>query len=297
VWICVGLADLQLILRRMTPSGDERRMAVRGPRSAVELLLCAVVSALLLLPQAVANLPAADRSRDTQARDQWNAILAVQIPPNAILLSNDRDEMMPLWYIQYVENRRPDLLGLFPLVTPAPEYANIARLADAGLETRRPVYLIKSMPGLEIKYRLANSNAPLVQVVGPAVDAPPRFSSNAVLGDHVRVTGYDAAKEGQDLRVAIYWQPEDKLAYNYTTFAQLVDEGGLKVAQGVDHQVGGEYYPTGMWEKGQVLRDEHMIALPQGLSAQQYRLVVGMYRQPDQEPLGEPVEIGKIDLK
>ena len=33
-----------------------------------------------------------------------------------MLISNDRDEMMPLWYMQQVEGRRPDLAGVFPLL-------------------------------------------------------------------------------------------------------------------------------------------------------------------------------------
>jgi hypothetical protein len=250
----------------------------------------------LLVPQIAANYAAADRSHETQAREQWDRILADPIPPSAILLSNDRDEMMPLWYIQYVENQRRDLVGLFPLITPAPEHANIVRLTDSLLDANRPLFLIKPMPGLEIKYRLVDADGPLVRVVGRATDAPPRFASNAVLGDRVRVIGYDAARQAESLRVAIYWQALRGLEDNYTTFVHLVDERGQKVAQGIDHQVGGEFYPTKMWEVGEVLRDEQTVTLPSSLAPKEYRLMVGMYRQPDLS-LGDPVEIGAIDLR
>ena len=33
-------------------------------------------------------------------------------------MTNDRDEMMPLGILQYVEGRRLDLTGLFPLIQP-----------------------------------------------------------------------------------------------------------------------------------------------------------------------------------
>ncbi|MDQ7028565.1 MAG: DUF2723 domain-containing protein [Ardenticatenia bacterium] len=55
-----------------------------------------------------------DRSDSSSARVRWEAILAADPPPGAVLLSNDRNEMVPLWYLQFVEGRRPDLLGLFP---------------------------------------------------------------------------------------------------------------------------------------------------------------------------------------
>ncbi len=294
-WIGVGLAQLISILDR------QKRVvhalaAVGGRPSAVGLPLSLVFAIALLVPQFAANLPAADRSHETQARDEWNRLLAAEIPTHAILLSNDRDDMMPLWYIQYVENQRRDLVGLFPLITPDVEFANIARLTDSALETKRPVYFIKPMPGLEIKYRLA-STAPPVQVLGPAADGLACFSSDAVIGESVRVVGYDVAKQMQTLRVVVYWQPQARLKDNYTTFVQLVDERGQKVAQGTDHQIGGDFYPTSMWEPLQILKDEQRMALPLNLAPQLYSLVVGMYRQPGMEPLGEPAIVGRIDLR
>ncbi len=312
VWIGVGLAWLgSLRDRRKTPSGDEGRRTVDGRpttddrqpltadrrQSVFTVLIFAAIAVAVLAPQFVGNFAAADRSHETQAREQWDRILAGPIPPNAILLSNDRDEMMPLWYIQYVENRRLDLLGLFPLITPLPEHANIVQLIEAVLDTQRPLYLIKPMPGLEVKFRLANAVAPMVRVEGRVTDAPPRFATDAVLGDRVRVIGYDVARQAHSLQVAVYWQPFDKLEYNYTTFVHLVDERGQKIAQGTDHQAGGEFYPTTMWQPGEALRDGQSIVLPPGVALKEYRLVVGMYRQREMQALGEPLEIGTVDLR
>ncbi len=291
IWVGIGLAELMRFLDRRL------RSVVRGPRSVVMPAWCAVVALALLFPQFTSNLAAADRSHETQARNQWESLLAARIPDNAILLSNDRDDMMPLWYIQYVENRRRDLLGLFPLITPDTEHANIVRLTDSALETRRPVYFIKPMAGLEIKYRLATSLSLPFQVLGQAADMPPCFPSDALIGGSVRIVGYDVAKQMQTLRVVIYWEPQSRLNYDYTTFVQLVDERGQKVAQGTDHQLGGEMYPTSLWEPGQVLKDEQRIVLPPNLAPQSYSLVVGMYRQPDMDPLGDPVVVGKFDLR
>ncbi len=253
-----------------------------------QLLVPILATLLLLLPQLITNFSFADRHRETKPREQWTRILSAPIPPNAILISNDRDEMMPLWYMQYVENTRRDLLGLFPLITP--DRTNIARLTDSVLDANRPVFFIKAMPGIEIKYKVSESNAPLVRVLGRATDAPPQNATNAILADKVKIIGYDATRQGADLRVVIYWQPLAKLGYNYTTSVQLFDARGGKIAQGNDHQVGGEFYPTSLWEAGEILRDEYVLLLPPESVPGTYHLFVGMYRSSDLESLGEPVE-------
>ncbi|MCI0476981.1 MAG: DUF2723 domain-containing protein [Anaerolineales bacterium] len=277
-WVGMGIA----VLARMVSSH-------------LRIACCLLPTAFLLLaPQVAFNFPHVDRSRETQARVQWTRILFAPIPPNAILVSNDRDEMMPLWYIQYVENTRRDLLGLFPLITPAPEHANIARVTDRALSANRPVYFIKPMPGIEIKYRVVASDA-LWRVTEQ--NRAPQKASSAVLADRVRALGYDVAREANVLRVAIYWSPLAKLERDYTTFVHLLDARGNKIAQGNDHQVGGAFYPTTLWDVGETLRDEFVIALPPNLAPGDYRLFIGMYSQPDDQMLGEPIEIGAVGIK
>jgi hypothetical protein len=280
IWISVGVAWL----------------LQNGTRTTHHVLriACSVLLGVFVLAQVTTNFPLADRSRETQQREQWTRILAAPIPQDAILISNDRDEMMPLWYIQFVENTRRDVLGLFPLITPAPQHANIARLTDGILDANRPVFFIKAMPGIEIKYRVATSGS-LWRMLGRAADGPPQFASDAILADRMRVVGYDVARESGALRVALYWQARAKLARNYTTFVHLLDTRSNKIVQN-DHQVGGEFYPTTLWDVGETLHDEHVIVLPSDLAAGRYRLVVGMYAQPEVEMLGEPVEVGAVEI-
>jgi len=286
MWMGVGLtASINWLVRRLT--ADHRQLFTA-------CFTCFLLTTFLLLGfQLVSNFPFADRSGETMEREQWSRVLSAPIPQNAILISDNRDEMMPMWYMQYVENVRRDVVGLFPIITPAPQHANIARLIDSGLDAGRPVFLIRPMDGIEIKYRLAAAD-PLVRVLGRVTDAPPPFASDALLANRVRVVGYDVKNESGALRVAIYWQSRAKLEQDYTTFVHLLDASGNKIAQGNDHQGGGVYYPTSMWDIGETLRDEQVITLPPNLAPGKYRLLVGMYRQPDSEMLGEPVEIGTV---
>ncbi len=80
----------------------------------------------------ITNFAPHDRSRDVTAQ-AWDALLAQPIPQDAILITNDRDEMMPQWYLKYVEGRRPDLTGLFPLIQPGPEWADVGAVTDQAL--------------------------------------------------------------------------------------------------------------------------------------------------------------------
>ncbi|TEU10438.1 MAG: DUF2723 domain-containing protein [Anaerolineales bacterium] len=280
-------------------SWEERyQKLISGIRSLGSL---AAVIPLCILPLALLarNYSQTDQSHNYEVRDLWQEILAEGLPWRAILVSNDRDEIMPLWYYQFVEGRRPDLNGLFPRIVPEPTYENIVRLVDDILTTGRPIYLIKEMPGLEIKYQLEPFGS-LVQVVGPAVNKAPDYSQRVILSEEVLLIGYDqepfSPRPGEELRVALYWQTQGKLERVYSSFVHLVDEKGQRVA-GSDQQPGGAFYPTDLWRTGEILRDEHAFTVPPETPPGKYRLLVGMYSYPSLKSLGESVFIGRLEIR
>jgi hypothetical protein len=264
---------------------------------SVALLSLALPIALLAVHYQVV-----DQSANTGARDVWQAILAEPIPDGSVLLTNDRNEMMPLWYYQYVEGHRPDLLGLFPLIVTEPTYASLGGLMDQALLSQRPVYLIKPMPGLEVKAELepTTDTPPLVRVIGPATERPPLHPRQVVLAGVMRLAGYDqspsSARPGETLNVTLYWQPQAEAKFNYTSYVHLVDEAGRGITQS-DHQPGSDYYPTSLWRPGELLRDSHVLTIPRDVMPGVYRLVVGMYRSLSLEPLGGPADIGLLAVK
>jgi hypothetical protein len=309
LWLALGAATLgegvgEGIVRwkgtvvRYSPWEEGYQKMVSGIRSLVSL---ATVIPLCILPLTLLsrNAPQIDQSHNYEVRDRWQEILAEPLPWRAILVSNDRDEIMPLWYYQFVEGQRPDLNGLFPGIVPEPTYENIVRLVDDILATGRPIYLIKEMPGLEIKYQLEPFGS-LVQVVGPAVTKAPDHSQRVSLSEEVLLLGYDQEPQtlqpGEELHVTLYWQTQKELEGVYSSFVHLVDEGGQRVA-GSDQQPGGAFYPTDLWHPGEILRDEHVFTVPPGTSPGEYRLLVGMYSYPPLESLGESVFIGQIEIK
>lgn len=242
------------------------------------------------------NYHGVDRSHDLRARHFWEALLAEPIPQGAILATNDRNEMMPLWYLQQVEGVRPDLLGLFPLIVP--EYTDIGRLLDSVFGLGQPLYLIKEMPGLEIKYQLRRVNS-LVEVLSLAVTGEPDYPHNLLLGEALELVGYDqephSPRPGEELRVTLYWRPRRALEGVYSTYLHLVNKEGQAIAQS-DHQPGGVYYPTSLWKEGEIIRDEHTLTIPSTTPLGSYRLLAGVYESDSQEALGD-LTIGMVGVK
>lgn len=283
LWGGVGVATLALPFAKRPVAG----MAV--------VLLCFT----LPIWSAATNWVRLDRSDDYRARSKWQAILDQPLQPGAILVSNDRNNIMPMWYLQYVEGQRPDWLGLFPLITA--DYPTLGHVLDLALETGRPVYLTKEMPGVEVKVQV--EDGPLWQVLGPAADEEPDYPRQDWLDEAVVLSGHDRSprspRPGEPLRVSLYWEALQPLGTDYHSFVHLVDKDGSVITQS-DRQPGGRYYPTSLWRPGERLRDDHVLSLPADLPEGVYRLLAGMYALPGDgalEPLGEAVSIGQVAIK
>jgi len=289
LWIALGAGTL----------AEGARWVLRQKRlhllDGVALLLLASLPLALLMR----NYQGVDRSDDLQARQFWEALLAEPIPQGAILATNDRNEMMPLWYLQQVEGVRPDLWGLFPLIVPEEGYANIGRLLDSVFGLGRPLYLIKEMPGLEIKYQLRRVNS-LVEILSPAVTGEPDYPRHLLLGEALELVGYDqephSPRSEEELRVTLYWRPGRALEDIYSTYVHLVNKEGQAIAQS-DHQPGGVYYPTSLWKEGEIIRDEHTLTIPSTAPLGTYQLLAGIYESDSGEPLGESLTIGMVGIK
>lgn len=290
IWIAVGIGWVveaaALVLRRWPRA---------WPAVAWALILW---FGLLPLSLVLGNYHQVDMSDRYQARQWAEEILAQRVPDGAILVSNDRNEITPLLYVQYVEGIRPDLLTMFPLMLPGEEYSNVVRVIDSVIDLERPLYLVKSMPGLEVKYRMEPSDT-LVQVTGPAAASAPQNSTDLALEHTLVLVGYDMEparpSPGDESRVALYWQVEKEPAEDYHSYVHLVDEGGNILAQS-DQRPGGEYYPTSLWQPGETLLDRHTLAIPTAVPRGDYRLVVGMYVYPSMEALGEALTLGEVTV-
>jgi hypothetical protein len=261
-----------------------------------------VVLSFFALPTwlAFTNYGDLDQSANNRARTRWQEILDEPLPAGAILLSSNRNDIMPMWYYQYVEGQRSDLLGLFPLITA--DYPTIGHVLDLALSTGRPVYLINEMPGIEVKVGVEPEGS-LWRVLGLAAEDEPQYTRNITLADSVILAGYDRSprspRPGETLQVSLTWEALAPLAAEYHSFVHLLDAGGRAVAQS-DRQPGGLHYPTTLWRPGERLRDDHLLLVPADTPEGVYSLLAGMYTLSGDgtlQPLGEPVIIGQVGIK
>jgi hypothetical protein len=239
--------------------------------------------------------PRLDQSGYTATRDQWEAILAAQPPTDAILVSNDRNEIVPLFYLQAVEDRATGMTGLFPLIAPDERFSDIGSTVETALEDGgdQPVLLIKEMPGLETRFDLQALEPPLIEVIGPAASTKPDITLLKPFGP-LTLLGYDWTQGGDAVQVDLHWQVNQPLDADYTTTVQLYDDAGEKLGQD-DRPPGGVYYPTSLWKPDETLLDQHTVTIPDG--AAPTCLLVGMYTGEEFTPLAEPLNIPFATLR
>ncbi len=296
--IAVGEVCAELV-RRLGPSTAEKGHIDAFAHDGWLSLGAAVLALAIPCVMGVHRFAAMDQSRNDAARAGWERVLSQPIPENALLVSNDRDEMTPLWYLQYVEGVRTDLIGLFPRIVPGSDWGNIGQVVATALSSGRPVILIKEMPGMEVKYEL-EALGDLVQVTGQAVDRAPDRPADATFGDSIRLVGYDVypaqPEAGGSLRITLYWKPLRELPEDFTTFVHLVDGAGGVVGRS-DHLPGGVYYPSSLWRPGELIEDVHQFTLASTIGAPPYEIEVGLYtHQGELRNLGSPQRIGDLGM-
>jgi hypothetical protein len=186
---------------------------------------------------------------------------------------------------------------MFPLMLPGEEYSNVVRVIDGVLDVGRPLYLVKPMPGLEIKYRV-EPLGPLMEIEGPAIVGPPEHVVGATLDGSLTLVGHNMEPSepgpGQELEVSLYWRVEEELSQDYHTYVHVLDKDGQTVAQS-DHRPGQEYYPSSLWQPGEILLDVHVLPIPAETQAGAAALVAGAYEYPSLAPLGSTVTLGTVD--
>jgi hypothetical protein len=247
---------------------------------------------LLILPAqlwlAYTPLFAQFQRESAATRQQWEAILAANPPDDAILISNDRNEIAPLFYLQTVEGRGVGQTGLFPLITPEDRFRDIGATVQSALDEggTQPVYLIKPMDGLESRFTLEPRTPPLVEVAGAATADAASVPLNLPYGP-LTLTGYAWTPTASGVEIALIWSVTEALPGDYTTTVQLFDADGDKLGQD-DRPPGGVYYPTSLWKPGETLIDRHAILLQ--TDAQPARILIGMYTSAGGALLAPPLE-------
>ncbi len=302
IWAGFGVAQLGQIMpmpARPTGSGaadtaaggGAKQPQIRNSQLATQFVLFIALLYFVIFPL-TQFYEDVDLSGNDAARSQWNAILAANPPAEALLVSNDRNEIVPLYYLQAVEGRAPQMTGIFPLLTAEERFANVAGVVQTALDAGdRPVYLIKPMDGLGVRFDLEPATAPLVRVLG-AVHAPASSRVAQTAYGPLTLLGVELQTTENATDVILSWRVDAPLDGDYTTTVQLFDADNNRIAQS-DQPPGFPYYPTSLWKVGDRLREQHRVSLTAG--AEPTRILIAMYRRPPAGDewiyLGPPLEL------
>jgi len=102
----------------------------------------------------------------------------------------------------------------------------------------------------------------------------------ATFGDQIKLKSVAIGGDlmpGGGLMVTLYWEALRPPDADFVVFVHLIDEQDKALASHDGRPMEGRY-TTLAWLPGQLVPDEHLIALPAELTAGPYRLRVGLYR-------------------
>ena len=107
-----------------------------------------------------------------------------------------------------------------------------------------------------------------------------RYPSGANLGDLVTLVGADLDRAtvgpGETLHLTLYWQARASMAKSYAVFTHVLDADSRIWAQQDGIPVSGARPTTG-WAPGEVIRDEHQLAVDPQAPPGDYVIEVGLY--------------------
>lgn len=108
----------------------------------------------------------------------------------------------------------------------------------------------------------------------------PERPLEATFGDNIAFLGYELSPSlpaaGEMLNIVLYWRADGRPALDYTVFVQLLDAAGNQLAGADGPPVNGDF-PTGWWRNGDMVKDSHLMQLPEDIGAGDYSLLIGLY--------------------
>jgi hypothetical protein len=234
------------------------------------------------------NFPLADQKDKTvdTALEPGRAILADQ-PPRGAVVSGSYEENLSLDYLTKVWGERQDLR-----VVITDDFLQMWHAGEGNLFlTRDSAGFV--LPQLGEKPSLSSAGLRLIEVRQEPGGETAEMDEmvDAAVRDGLVLLGYDRLPAAEGFHLALYWQAEDVPSADYavslrpTARGELLFHDGELVQEDHAHPVWG-FYPTSRWAKGEVVRDDYLVAVPPELDYDGAAVVVYRVTEDGFEDLG-----------
>ncbi|HSM59125.1 MAG TPA: glycosyltransferase family 39 protein, partial [Candidatus Sulfomarinibacteraceae bacterium] len=223
----------------------------------------------------------------------------------------------------YASNEEQEVSGWYMAQAPRTHCADFETFFLADNVQDPAIYDAEALADLHLRHQIAVNGRQTLQIYhrqpGPVEQwqaegstlwrtpqqvVPPQPKGDhpvdVVLGARARLLGYDLQEDmaypGGALTVVLYWEPLVPFERNFQTFVHLYD--GVLHAQH-DSAPDCAMYPTTHWEPGRVVRDAHIVELPEDIPTDRpIPVLVGMYDLLSEERLavdGSDADTVEID--
>ncbi len=199
--------------------------------------------------------------------------------------------------------------GRFALVVPP-----AGQVAAYGIVTKEDTRSLTKLAGIYPDGRIVEqlgdlAGRPYASIFigeGTAQIAPGQ-ATHAKLGKAIRLDGYDIGRDGNTLRITLYWTCLAEVDDDYTVFVHLIGPPNPSNQSVVwaqeDARPGHGTFPTWRWRVNETIIDEYRLAVPSEVVPGQYEIEVGMYtlktnaRLPVTDEKGARMENDRVFLK
>ncbi len=82
-------------------------------------------------------------------------------------------------------------------------------------------------------------------------------------------------KSGSQLKISLFWRAKQDVRTNWKVFVHI-DSMGQRIHG--DHEMVEGLFPTSNWKKGDLVRDDHVLMVKRGLTADRFKFYAGLYQ-------------------
>jgi 4-amino-4-deoxy-L-arabinose transferase-like glycosyltransferase len=267
------------VLAQWLPDQIVERKAVASRFWRAGLVAAILFLVTLALVNEASRYNAAPEIKDSlDLQTKWSSIRNYAPEENTALLGHWGD-LTPLWYYQYADGWRRDLVGIFP-----PSYENV----DAWMKTGKPLYLVGSLlewaPDLHTRYQMIPWGD-IIRIAPPGWS--PQFSplhpTDVIFelgGSQVRLLGYDLARTetqvGETIDLATYWEATSDLVLNdVVLYVTMVN--ATRDSTRTSFPLTVNWLPGGKLKAGQHALCQYHYQIPWGTLPGRYDLALSLY--------------------